>query len=101
MTAEYAQQLIQEKDQKEKEKWAKQLARAQKLAESRRKRELKQSGVLCRRIERLRIKALRVIDPEDISAAYLSITILDPKKEPLELELLRATIPKGFKAKDP
>jgi hypothetical protein len=104
LTAEYAQQLIKERDQKEKDKWAKKLAKAQKQAKSKEKKELHQLGVLHRRLERQRVKSLKQVLTNDVGAFHLTVPIPDPEKAPLEENILgvhEATIPQGFEAGDP
>jgi hypothetical protein len=111
LTAEYTQQLIQAKDQKEAEKWAKQLARARKREATKRGKELHAAGVDARRIERRRKAALKKVAVHDLGAAHLTIPILDPEieakleQERLEQEGVLGTVPEtileGFEAGDP
>jgi hypothetical protein len=115
LTAEYAQQLIQAKDQKEAQKWAKQLARARKKEASKRAKELYTTGVTARQIEKCQKKALKNVAIDDLGAAHLTIPIPDPEveakleQERLEqkavLGIIPETIPEtileGFEAGDP
>jgi hypothetical protein len=80
LTASYAQGLIEIRDLKEKLKWDKKNARLQRIAKNKRKRELHESGVLHRRLERLRVKSLKQVDFDDIGAFHLTIPIPDPEK---------------------
>jgi hypothetical protein len=100
MTASYAQGLIDARDQKAKDKWEKQTARAQRIARNKRKRELHGLGVLHHRLERLRVKSLKQVDSNDIGASHLTVPIPDPEKEdPIEQE--ENLVPEGFEAGDP
>jgi hypothetical protein len=109
LTAEYTQRLIQAKDQKEAEKWAKQLARARKREATKRGKELHATGVDTRRIERHQKAALKKVAVHDLGAAHLTIPISDPEveakleKERLEQEggTIPETILEGFEAGDP
>ena len=62
MTVSHVQALIEARDRKEKAKWDKQAARAQRIAKNKRKRELHELGVLYRRLERPRVKSLKQVD---------------------------------------
>src|SRR3981081_713143 len=98
----HAQRLIDAKDRKTKEKWKKQAARAQRIAKNKRKRELHESGVLHRRLERLRVKSLKQVDFNDVGAFHLTIPIPDPEKEALALEQEQENlVPEGLEAGDP
>ncbi|KIN00070.1 hypothetical protein OIDMADRAFT_30434 [Oidiodendron maius Zn] len=99
LAAEYAQELIRAKDQKDKEKWAKKVARVRKRAESKRKKELYESGVL-------RKKSLKLVDISDIGASNLTVPIPDPEKASNQEGIQdpqdpKSTILKGFEAGDP
>jgi hypothetical protein len=100
LTASYAQSLIEMRDLKDKLKWDKQKARAQRIADNKRKRELHHLGVLHRRLERLRVKSLRQVDSNDIGASHLTILIPDPEKEAALIEQ-ENLVPEGFEAGDP
>jgi hypothetical protein len=86
MTISHAQALIEAKDRKEKAKWEKQAASAQRIAKNKRKRELHELGVLHRRLERLRVKSLKQVDSNDIGASHLTVLIPDPEKEAALIE---------------
>jgi DDE superfamily endonuclease len=102
LTASYAQGLIEIRDLKEKLKWDKKNARLQRIAKNKRKRELHESGVLHRRLERLRVKSLKQVDFDDIGAFHLTIPIPDPEKEALALEQEQENlVPEGLEAGDP
>ena len=100
LTAPYAQSLIEMRDLKDKLKWDKQKARAQRIADNKRKRELYHLGVLHRRLERLRVKSLRQVDSNDIGASHLTVPIPDPEKEAALIEQ-ENLVPEGFEAGDP
>jgi hypothetical protein len=100
LTASYAQSLIEMRDLKEKLKWDKKKARAQRIADNKRKRELHHLGVLHRRLERLRVKSLKQVDSNDIGASHLTIPIPDPEKEAALIEQ-ENLVPEGFEAGDP
>jgi hypothetical protein len=91
------------RDLKEKLKWEKKKAKAQKTAKNKVKKELHNLGVLRRRIERRRGKALKQVDPDDIGAAHLTVIIPDPEKEAERQALIEqeSLIPEGFEAGDP
>ena len=104
LTALYAQSLIEMRDLKDKLKWDKQKARAQRIADNKRKRELYHLGVLHCRLERLRVKRLRQVDSNDIGASHLTVPIPDPEKAAVieqEQEQEENLVPKGFEAGDP
>ncbi len=103
MTTLHAHAIIEARDRKEKAKWEKQAARAQRIAKNKRKRELHELGVLHRRLERLRVKSLKQVDSNDIGASHLTVLIPDPEKEAalIEQEQEENLVPEGFKAGDP
>jgi hypothetical protein len=86
MTTSHAQALIEARDPKEKAKWDKQAARAQRIAKNKRKRELHELGVLHRRLERLRVKSLKQVDSSDVGASHLTVPIPNPEKEAALIE---------------
>jgi hypothetical protein len=101
LTIRYAQGLIEARDQKEKTKWDKQTARAQRIAKNKRKRELHELRVLHRRLERLRVKSLKQVDSNDVGAFHLTVPIPDPEKEAALIEQEENLVPEGFEAGDP
>jgi ribosomal 50S subunit-associated protein YjgA (DUF615 family) len=101
MTVSHAQALIEARDRKEKAKWEKQAARAQRIAKNKRKRELHELGVLHRRLERLRVKSLKQVDSNDVGASHLTVPIPDPEKEAALIEQEENLVPEGFEAGDP
>jgi hypothetical protein len=84
LTAEYAQQLIQNKDQERRQRYTKQLARAQRIAANKAKKELYRAGVIHRRIERIRRRVIQEAEIHDIGLSHLTILIPDPEKEAKE-----------------
>jgi hypothetical protein len=103
MTVSHAHAIIEARDRKEKAKWEKQAARAQRIAKNKRKRELHELGVLHRRLERLRVKSLKQVNSNDVGASHLTVPIPDPEKEAalIEQEQEENPVPEGFEARDP
>ena len=87
LTAQHAQQLIQAKDQERRQKYAKQLAKAQQVAANKAKKELYAAGVKHRRLKRFRRRCEREVNIHDIGAGHLYIPIPDPEKEAKEKAL--------------
>jgi hypothetical protein len=97
LTAQHAQQLIEAKDKERREKYAKKLATAQRIAANKAKKDLHRAGVVHRKIERFRLRIIQEAEIHDIGLRHLTIPIPDPEKEAKEAEEPQPTLhPEGF-----
>jgi superfamily II DNA or RNA helicase len=81
LTKRYAQELIETKERREAEKERNKEARMLQQMVRKEAKELKSQGIIARRCERSRKKALQEVIQGDIGAGHLYIEVPDPEKE--------------------